>query len=926
MTILRRASLSIFAGAIPAWRAGALSMTFLALLLVAQTFLPPPILEAQAAPDRPTGLTATAGDESVTLRWNNPSDNTITSYQYQVNHNDTSTGRLSGWSQWADIPSSGSSTASHTFTGLNNGSEYRYKIRAVNANGQSKPAPAAAPWYVSAMAAGPPERPTGLAAASGFLSVDLTWDDPSDSSITGYEYQVNHNDTYTGGLSGWSSWSDIPNSDASTTSHTFSGLGKNHEYRYKIRAVNAVGAGKQAPAADPWYVSAVPTGPPPPPPVTQFLADRRCDHYFRLHWKKVSGATGYDLNISKNHRKSWERLLTNKNSNGFKVSKWTKNHTFYFAVRSVNEHDASAWTNLTSAAPPCAVEGLEASYASSGDMSVSWNPAKRAESYSVSFSSDNGKSWQQMVTGLKATTYTFNKDPNAVPYSPDFRVGVQSRKGGLGSPWQFAPIVRVIPPGSRDSDKDFNTLQAAGNESPDGIWSDGTTMWVSDFSNTKGYAYNMATKAHDASKDISFTGNIVPLTMGSDGTTMWIADVVTTSKLLAYSISGKSRDASKDITLHADNTYSSSLWSNGTTMWVADGTDDYIYAYTITTGARDTGKEIDLHSDNDASNGLWSDGVTMWVSDLNDDKLYAYKMSDGSRDSAKDYSDLGSDTDDIYGIWSDGTTMWVVEQDEKKLFAYHSMDPGAKLTTASVGNTTATLYLGAHAGAWWHKRTTPSGDNTCTSVAAGTSTASLSGLAIATAYTYKAYDKANCNDADEIATVTFNTGGASVSNLGEAHNAGTLTIGTFLGASPFTTGSAPGGYTLESVTIKFAAKSGNPGSIAVKIYSDSSGRPGAEISNLTLSGPNNPSNEDAVYTCAGSGCALDAGKTYHVHLSYSGSGFYLWKLTNSGNESRVPSDNGWSIGNVGTKRIGNGNWGFMYPSDVGMFKVTATER
>ena len=32
----------------------------------------------------------------------------------------------------------------------------------------------------------------------------------------------------------------------------------------------------------------------------------------------------------------------------------------------------------------------------------------------------------------------------------------------------------------RDSAKDFNTLTAAGNDAPAGIWSDGTTMWVVD--------------------------------------------------------------------------------------------------------------------------------------------------------------------------------------------------------------------------------------------------------------------------------------------------------------------------------------------------------------------------------------------------------------------------------------------------------------
>ena len=31
---------------------------------------------------------------------------------------------------------------------------------------------------------------------------------------------------------------------------------------------------------------------------------------------------------------------------------------------------------------------------------------------------------------------------------------------------------------ARDSAKDFDTLKAAGNTDPQGIWSDGTTMWV----------------------------------------------------------------------------------------------------------------------------------------------------------------------------------------------------------------------------------------------------------------------------------------------------------------------------------------------------------------------------------------------------------------------------------------------------------------
>ena len=48
------------------------------------------------------------------------------------------------------------------------------------------------------------------------------------------------------------------NSDASTTSHTFTGLTGGAEYRYKLRVVNPDGDGAVGPTASPWYVAATP--------------------------------------------------------------------------------------------------------------------------------------------------------------------------------------------------------------------------------------------------------------------------------------------------------------------------------------------------------------------------------------------------------------------------------------------------------------------------------------------------------------------------------------------------------------------------------------------------------------------------------------------------------------------------------------------
>ena len=138
---------------------------------------------------------------------------------------------------------------------------------------------------------------------------------------------------------------------------------------------------------------------------------------------------------------------------------------------------------------------------------------------------------------------------------------------------------------ARDPDEDFDTLDAAGNDSPEGIWSNGTTMWVADSSDGKIYAYNLNTKARESGKDFN------------------------------------TLDA-------AGNDYPVGIWSDGTTMWVLDNSDEEIYAYSMDSKGRDSGKDFDTLEDakNENPRGIWSDGTTMWVADYSDDKIYAYSM------------------------------------------------------------------------------------------------------------------------------------------------------------------------------------------------------------------------------------------------------------------------------------------------------------
>ncbi len=101
------------------------------------------ILKAQTTatqkPAMPTGLSATAGNQQVTLSWTNPDDASISGYQYRQKAG------TANWGAWTDVPGSGRRTVEHLVTGLVNGTEYRFRLRAVNSLGNSPPSDAAGP-------------------------------------------------------------------------------------------------------------------------------------------------------------------------------------------------------------------------------------------------------------------------------------------------------------------------------------------------------------------------------------------------------------------------------------------------------------------------------------------------------------------------------------------------------------------------------------------------------------------------------------------------------------------------------------------------------------------------------------------------------------------------------------------------------------
>ena len=179
---------------------------------------------AAAPADRPTALTAVAGDEQVQLSWRySGSQTSTTGFQYQQK-----TGGDFG-DDWTDIIGSTWAPRSHIVTGLTNEIPYTFRVRAVNVTigsdttNEEDATPSAS--------GSRPARPTIFnAEQTGVGQVELTWNmAPERLAVTGYQYTAD----------GGSNWSDISGSDSGTVSHIVSGLMVDTRYRFAVRAVNS---------------------------------------------------------------------------------------------------------------------------------------------------------------------------------------------------------------------------------------------------------------------------------------------------------------------------------------------------------------------------------------------------------------------------------------------------------------------------------------------------------------------------------------------------------------------------------------------------------------------------------------------------------------------------------------------------------------
>ena len=200
-------------------------------------------------------LRATAGDTQVTLEWTSGGDGGADIDRWEYRYSTDGTLDTETWTQITDSsPNSspvGVNAASFTVTGLTNGAEHLFEVRAHNSAGYGAESAIASATPVddgSYLTA--PSRPQNLTAVGGEGKVVLTWDAPKydgGAAIRDYKYRID----------GKGRWISIGSTD---TTYTVTGLDSGTVYTFQVRAVNSVGAGAASAAS-----AGIAPGPEPEP-------------------------------------------------------------------------------------------------------------------------------------------------------------------------------------------------------------------------------------------------------------------------------------------------------------------------------------------------------------------------------------------------------------------------------------------------------------------------------------------------------------------------------------------------------------------------------------------------------------------------------------------------------------------------------------
>ena len=293
----------------------------------------------------------------------------------------------------------------------------------------------------AALAQSPPGTPSSVSVTRADGTLTASW--PAVSGAT--HYHVTYSST------GGASW-QLAALDHAATSITIS-VDNAKTYIVGVRAKNDAGGGgwRNSPAAGPYTPEPTPTPTPTPSPnppgAVASVSVARADGTLTASWDAPSGATSYHVTYSSTGGASWELAALDHASTSITISA-DNTKTYVVGVRAKNAAGGSGWRNSPASGPytppppppPDAVASVTVTRAD-GTLTASWDAPSGATSYHVTYTGDGAQSWQLAALDHTGTSITFNADNDKT-----YIVGVRAKNAGGGSQWRNSPAAGPYTP------------------------------------------------------------------------------------------------------------------------------------------------------------------------------------------------------------------------------------------------------------------------------------------------------------------------------------------------------------------------------------------------------------------------------------------------------------------------------------------------
>ena len=285
----------------------------------------------------------------------------------------------------------------------------------------------------------PPGTPASVTVTRGNGTLTVTWS--AVAGATGYNINTTADHK--------ASWQRAA-SNVTGTSTTLTGLNNAAAYYVAVQAVNANGSGG-------WRNSdLIPALQTPTAPASVSLT--RGSGYLDVAWTMPSSdggsaITGYDIVLSDDGQKSWQRAFTGANPTPVNGTYTQRVNTgiadaaaYHVAVRAVSAAGGGPWKNagpIAAIANPPAAPASVTVYRGANFLDVTWPAVTDATGYNVVYRADPGGSWTRAATNISTTSYTIPNIPNNATYI----VGVQAVSAGGSGPWRnSAPNDQALDP------------------------------------------------------------------------------------------------------------------------------------------------------------------------------------------------------------------------------------------------------------------------------------------------------------------------------------------------------------------------------------------------------------------------------------------------------------------------------------------------